>query len=88
MGISVLGLEEVLSLLHQVFICGAVVFPEVRQFWDIFQSKLVEKDPYTTSIESMRIRLPEFQDDNKEAKKLILKRLLEGYKDIEQMFHY
>ena len=34
------------------------------------------------------MRLPEFQDDNKEAKKLRSKGLLEGWEDIKQMFYY
>ncbi len=34
------------------------------------------------------MKLPELQDDNKEAKKLRLKRLSEGWEDIKEMLHY
>ncbi len=34
------------------------------------------------------MRLPELQDDDKEAMKLRLKRLPEGWEDIEQVLHY
>lgn len=36
----------------------------------------------------MRTRLPELQDDNKEAKKLRSKRLLEVWEDIKEVLHY
>ena len=39
-------------------------------------------------IRGMKIRLPQLQDDNKKAKKLRSKRLLKGWKDIKQVFHY
>ena len=40
------------------------------------QSKLTDKDLYIASIEGMRIRLLELQDDDKEAKKLRSKQML------------
>ena len=40
------------------------------------------------SIGGMKIKLFELQDDNKEAKKLRLERLLEGWKNIKQIFYY
>lgn len=36
----------------------------------------------------MRMRLPELQNDDKEAKKLRLERLSEGWKDIKEVFYY
>ena len=36
----------------------------------------------------MKIRLLELQDDDKKAKKLNSKRLLKGWEDIEEVFHY
>ncbi len=56
--LSISGLS-VSSPLHQVFIFETVVLPQLRQFWDTLRSELVDKDPYTTSIGGMRIRLPE-----------------------------
>ena len=40
------------------------------------------------NIEDMKIRLFELQDDNKKAKKIRSKGLLEDWKDIEQVFHF
>ena len=67
-GLSVSGLN-VSSPLHQVLICGTVVLLQLRQSWDTFQSELAEEGPYTASIGGMRMRLPELQDDDKEARK-------------------
>ncbi len=36
----------------------------------------------------MRMRLPQLQDDDKEAMKLRSKRLPEGWEDIKQVLHY
>ena len=36
----------------------------------------------------MRMRLPELQDDDKEAKTLRSEGLSEGWKDIEQVLHF
>ena len=51
--------QQVLSPLHQVFICKTVVLLELRQFWDTIQSKLDDKGLYTTSIKGMKMRLSE-----------------------------
>ncbi len=72
-----------LSPLHQVFICGTVVQPQLSQFWDTIRSELADKSPYTASIGGMRMRLLELQDDNKEAMKLRLEGPSEGWEDIE-----
>ena len=75
-GLSILGMsvprtkQQVLSPLHQILICETVVLPQLRQFWDSIWSELADKGPYTAGIKSMRMRFPELQDDNKEAKKL------------------
>ncbi len=72
-----------LSPLHQVLICETVVLLQLCQFWNIIRSKLVDKGPYITSIGDMRMRLPELQDDNKEAMKLRSEGLPEGWENIE-----
>ncbi len=77
-----------LSPLHQVLIYGTVVLPQLYQFWDTLRSKLAAEGPYTASIEDMRMRLPELQDDDKKAMKLRSERLSEGWEDIEQVLHY
>ncbi len=77
-----------LSPLHQVLICGTVVLPQLCQFWDTSQSKLADKGLYTASIGGMRIRLPELQDDDKDAMKLRSEGLPEGWEDIKQVLYY
>ncbi len=62
--------QQVLSLLYQVLIYRTVVLTQLRQFWDIIQSELADKGPYTVSIGGMRMRLFELQDEDKEAMKL------------------
>ena len=52
------------------------------------QNELADKGLYIVSIADMKIILSELQDDDKEAKKLRSKGLLEGWKDIKQVFHY
>ncbi len=83
-----MGKQQVLSPLHQVLIYGTVVLPQLCQFWDIIRSKLADKGPYTASIGGMRMRLPELQDDDKEAMKLRSEGLSEGWEDIQQVLHY
>ncbi len=77
-----------LSPLHQVLICGTVVLPQLRQFWDTLQSELAAEGPYTASIGGMRMGLPELQNDDKEAIKLRSEGPPEGWEDIEQVLHY
>ncbi len=89
MGLNILGLKiDILLPLHQVFICGTAVPPQLRQFWDTIQDKLANKGPYIASIGDMRMRFLELQDDDKEAKKLRSERLPEGWKDIEKVLYY
>ncbi len=83
-----MGQQQVLSPLHQVLIYGTVILLQQYHFWDTIQSELADKGPYTTSIGGMRMRLPELQDDNKEAMKLRSERLSEGWEDIEQVLYY
>ncbi len=74
--------------MHQVLICGTVVLLQLCQLWDIIRSKLADEGLYTASIRGMRMRLPELQDDDKEAMKLRSEGLPEGWEDIEQVLHY
>ncbi len=57
-GLSVLGLIDIPSPLHQVFICRKTVLPQLRQFWDTIRSELADKSPYSMHIGGMRMRLP------------------------------
>ncbi len=71
-----------------MLIYGTVVLPQLCQFWDNIRSELADEGPYTASIGGIRMRLPELQDDDKEAMKLRSEGLSEGWEDIEQVFHY
>ncbi len=86
--LSIPGLKEIPSPLYQVLMCKTAILPQLRQFWDAIWSILANWGPYIASIRGMRMKLPELQDDNKEAKKLMSKELLEGWKDIKELFHY
>lgn len=79
---------EVPTLLYQILIYGTAVLPQVHQFWNTIWGKLAHESPYTISIEGMRIRLPKLQDDDKKAKKLKSKELLESWEDIEEVLYY
>ncbi len=80
--------QQVLFPLHQLLICRTVVLPQLCQFWDIIRSELADNGPYIASIGGMRMRLPELQDDDKEAMNLSSEGLPEGWEDIEQVLHY
>ncbi len=73
-----MGQQQVLFPLHQVLICRIVVLSQLYQFWDTIQSELADESPHTASIRGMRMRLPELQDDDKEAMKLRSEGLPEG----------
>ena len=89
MSIPEIKQQQVLFLLHQVFICGTVILPQLRQFWDTTCSELADKGPYIASIGSMKIRLLKLQNDDKEAKKLRSEQVLpKSWKDLEQVLHY
>ncbi len=77
-GLSVGKKQQVLSPLHQIFICWTVVLSQLRQFWDTIWSELADKGPYIASIRGMRMRLPELKDDDKEAMKLRSEGLPDG----------
>ncbi len=85
---SVPGLKDVPSFLHQVLIYETTVILQLHQFWDTIQSELAHKSYYTTNIGSMRMRLFELQDDEKEVKKLRSEGLLEGWEDIKEILYY
>ena len=71
--------------LHQIFICGTFVLPQLRRFWDFFQSKIAYKSPYNVSIGVIRLRLPDLQSDNNQAIKMQVAELPEGWKDIKKV---
>ena len=50
--------------LHQVFVCGTYVFPQLHKFWNIFRSKLANKNSYTASISEIRLHLQKLQEQD------------------------
>ena len=77
-----------LSPLHQVFIYGTTVLPQVRHFWDTFQTKIALESPYA-NVRGMRLRLSELQENDKEAK--LLKGFAgfsKGWEDVEGVLQY
>ena len=58
------------SYLHQIFRYGTYVLPQLKEFWNLFQSKLLNENLYTVSIGSMRLRLYKLQAKEKQARKL------------------
>ena len=76
------------SHLHQVFICGIYVLPQLRQFWDGLRGELASEDLYTVSINGMRLRLQELQDGDKHARKLRVGQLAKDWQDIDGVLHH
>ena len=58
------------SPLHEVFICGTYVLPQLCHFWVGLQEELASKDPYIASIGGMRLSLHEPQVEDEQAWKL------------------
>ena len=76
------------SHLHQVFICGTYVLPQLRYFWDGLQRELASKGPYIASISGMRLRLYKLQAKDKHARKFRAKQLVKDWQDIDGMLHH
>ena len=79
---------DVFSPLLQIIVYGTTVLPQVRRFWNFFQSKVGYKSSYNISIGAMRLRLPDLQSNKNEAKKLQVVELLEGWEDIKKALKY
>ena len=77
-----------LSPLHQVLICGTTVLPQLHRFWDSLREEIARDSPYIANIGGMRLRLPELQDGDKEAKVLRAGGLPEGWEEVERVLQY
>ena len=87
--LSGLSTSNKLLLLYRVLIYGTPVFPQLRQFWDTFQTELTIEHFYRTSIGGMRLRLPELQESDDEARKIRATReLQEGWEDSNGVLHH
>ena len=86
---NVSGLSlEIPSPLHQILVCRTTVLPPLRRFWDFIQGKIANEGPYNISIGPMRLRLPDLQGEDDQAKKLRAAELPEGWEDIEGVLQY
>ncbi len=81
-------ITKVFSSLYQVLIYKIVVLLQLYQFWNIIQNKLVDKNSNITNIRVIKMRLLKLQDNDKKAKKLKVKRLTEGWKNIKKILYY
>ena len=86
--LSDLSISAELLPLHRVLICGTHVLPHLRQFWNTFRAKLDAEGPYQISIGAMHLRLPELQDNDKEAIVLRAGGLPEGWEDVKGVLQY
>lgn len=77
-----------LTPLHQVFICGTHVLPQLRQFWATLHGELAYEEPYQVSIGSIKLRLLELQAEDKQAKNIRAEGLKEGWENIEEVLHH
>ena len=87
--LSGLSTSTKLSPLHRILICGTHMLPQLRQFWDMFQTKLAVEHPYRASIGGMRLRLAELQESDEEARKIrATGELKEGWEDSDEVLHH
>ena len=85
--LSSLSISVKLSPLHQVFIYGTYVLPQLWQFWDNIWSKLANKSPYKVNISGMRLRLAKLQESDKEAQRIKAEGL-NGYKELDGILYH
>ena len=86
-GLSLSSLFTLSSHVHQVFIWGTYVLPQLKEFWNLFHNELSSKIPYTISIDGMRLRLQELQAKDKQAQKTKAEHS-EGCNNIDGVLHY
>ncbi len=88
-GLSLSGHKTALTSLHQVFICGTHVLSPWYQFWTQLQAELAHEGPYQkASIGGLRLRLPELQAKDQEARKIREQGLTEGCEEIEEVLQH
>ena len=71
-----------------MIICGTTVLPQLHQFWDSLREEIARDSPYIANIGGMRLRLPELQDEDEEAKVLRAGGLPEGWEEVEGVLQY
>ena len=73
---------------HQIFVYGTTVLPQLHRFWDFFQGEIANEGPNNISIRAMRLKLPDLQSDDNQAKKLQAIKLPERWVNIEGVLQY
>ena len=63
------------------------MLPQLRQFWDMFQTELADENPYKASIGGMRLRLSELQESDEEAQRIRAEGL-NGYKELDGVLYH
>lgn len=73
-----------------MFICKTYIPPQLHQFWDFFKDELADgKKPYTPNIRSIRLKLPELQEENTEVRRIKIEELdKEGWIDADRVLFY
>ena len=64
------------------------VLPQLRQFWDTFQTKLGAEGPYRVSIGAMSLKLSELQESDNETRKIRTEGLKDDYEEVDGVLHY
>ena len=58
--------------LHHLLICGTYIIPRLCQFWEKLCGELASEGAYQqASIRSLRLRLPELQAEDQEAREIM-----------------
>ena len=79
---------DISSPFHQILVCGTAVLPQLRRFWDFFQSEIANEGPYNVSIRAMKLRLLDLQSDDDQVRKLQAADLPKRWKNIERVLQY
>ena len=64
------------------------ILPQLHQFWSSLRGEIAQDSPYIANIGGIRLRMPEFQDEDKVAKALRAAGLPEDWKDVEGVRQY
>ena len=79
---------DVSSPRHQIFFCNTAILPQLRRFWDFFQSEIANKGPYNVIIGAMRLRLPDLQSNNNQVRKMRAADFPKRWEDIKRVLQY
>ena len=81
-------LSSLPSHLHQILICRTYILLQLHHFQNGLQKELASKDHYKASIGSIRLRLQEFESEDKQVRKLKAEQPVKNWQDIKDLLHY